>query len=119
MTEHRWGREGVFIGLHLIWVYRIATICDLLVFNSIEFWSGENPINGKSALVDMPMDEVQKKFGFNDVESAKVERLSATEAKLYLRFTDGDRLTFDVTREQENYTISYLGREFFKNTITQ
>ena len=117
-TEHRWGREGIFLGLHIIWVYRISAVLDLLIFNSIEFWSGENPINGKSPLVDVPMSTVQK-MGMNDVDKAQIERLSSTDAKLYVNFEDGNKVSFDVKRTDDTYTVSYLGKEFFTGNINQ
>ncbi len=46
MTEDRWGREILFVILMVIPVYGIASLADIIVFNSIEFWSGKNPING-------------------------------------------------------------------------
>ena len=36
--------ELVFIALHIVPVYEIAYLGDLLIFNSIEFWSGSNPV---------------------------------------------------------------------------
>ena len=114
--EHRWGRATLFTGLQVIWVYRIATLLDLLIFNSIEFWSGANPINGRSPLVDVPMSEVQK-MGFQGLKTAQVERLSETEAKLHLRFENGDQMAFDVIRDDSEYTVSYLDRVFFKGKI--
>jgi hypothetical protein len=36
--------ELVFIALNIIPVYEIAYTVDVLVINSIEFWSGENPV---------------------------------------------------------------------------
>ena len=62
-TENRWGREGTFIGFHVFWVYRISTLLDLVVFNSIEFWSGENPITKQPALVNIPQEKLEKIFG--------------------------------------------------------
>ena len=116
VVEHRWAREGVFLGLHIVWVYRICTVLDLIVFNSIEFWSGENPINGKSPLVDVPMDTI-KKMGMNDVNKAQIERLTANKAKLYIDFTNGDKISFDVDRTGDEYQVSYLGKEFFKGLV--
>ena len=116
VVEHRWAREGVFLGLHIIWVYRICTVLDLLVFNSIEFWSGKNPINGKSPLVDIPLDTV-KKMGMNDVNKAQIERMTAEKAKLYIDFTNGDKISFDVDRTGDEYKVSYLGKEFFKGSV--
>jgi hypothetical protein len=115
-ADSRWGREGVFVGLWITLVYPICAVLDLLIFNSIEFWSGENNLNGKSPVVDMPKEEVQK-LGFNGVERAQVERLSSTTANLHIDFTNGDTATFDVLRTDSNYSVSYLGVEFYTGSI--
>ena len=49
-TEERWGREILFVILYVIPVYPFAGMADIIVFNSIEFWTGENPINGKPSV---------------------------------------------------------------------
>lgn len=36
--------ELIFIALHIVPVYEISILADVFVINSIEFWSGENPI---------------------------------------------------------------------------
>lgn len=36
--------ELVFVALHIVPVYEISILADILVINSIEFWSGDNPI---------------------------------------------------------------------------
>jgi len=117
-TEHRWGREGIFLGFQVFWVYRVCAILDLLVFNSIEFWSGENPINGKSPLVDVPISDVEK-MGLDDVHAATIERINSNEAKMHIDFDNGDHLTFDVNRTDDQYTVSYLGKTFFEGHIGQ
>jgi hypothetical protein len=115
-TEHKWGREGIFLGLWIVPVYPICFFLDIIIFNSIEFWSGENSLNGKSPVVDLPMAAVQK-MGFNDVNRARVERLTANNANLHIDFNNGDSATFDVIREDKNYTISYCGIEFYRGTL--
>jgi len=45
VTESKWGNEAIFIGLHIIPVIPLAYVGDILIFNSIEFWGGENPIS--------------------------------------------------------------------------
>ena len=115
-AESRWGREGVFLGLWITLVYPICAVLDLLIFNSIEFWTGENSLNGKSPVVDMPKAEVRK-LGMNGVDRARVERLSETKANLYIDFTNGDSATFDVIRDDSNYSVSYLGVEFYSGTL--
>lgn len=47
--ENRWAGEGVYLGLSILWVYRVAFVADALIFNSIEFWGGDNPIDPPSA----------------------------------------------------------------------
>lgn len=36
--------ELVFVGFHIIPVYPISVLADILVINAIEFWSGTNPV---------------------------------------------------------------------------
>jgi hypothetical protein len=116
VTESRWGREGVFFLLNALWIQRLCTVFDLFIFNSIEFWSGENPLNGKSPLVDVPMSEVQR-MGFLEIQRAQVERVSENAAKLHLGFANVDRLAFDVLRAGESYSVSYQGRVFYEGNI--
>jgi hypothetical protein len=40
-----WGNEGVFLLLVIIPVYGVTMLVDAIVLNSIEFWSGDNPVN--------------------------------------------------------------------------
>ena len=47
-----WSRELVFLGLHSVPVYPMSVLGDLFVVNSVEFWSGDNPITREPALVD-------------------------------------------------------------------
>jgi hypothetical protein len=117
-SEDRWNREWIFLGLWICLVYPISGLLDILVFNSIEFWTGENPINGKSPLVDLPMEAV-KKMGFHNIDKAQIERLNANNAKLHLDFENGDKATFDVLRDEMNYTVSYRGVEFYKGNIAE
>lgn len=59
VVDNRYGRAGVFVLLSP--VYGTAATADLFVFNTIEFWSGKNPITGKSpALVDQKLDALIK-----------------------------------------------------------
>lgn len=118
VTENRWGREGVFFVFQVLPVYRICLVLDLVVFNSIEFWTGKNMINGKSPLVDIPPAAAQK-IASNEIERAQIEHLSDTAAKLHVDFANGDHLAFDVLRDGESYTVSYLGRVFYEGKVTE
>ena len=44
--ENRWGGEVVFLLLQVPYggIYTLTFLSDILVFNSIEFWGGDNPV---------------------------------------------------------------------------
>jgi len=42
--EDQWVEELVFLGFCIVPVYEIALFADAIVLNSIEFWTGENPM---------------------------------------------------------------------------
>ena len=41
----KWVSEVVFIVLVIVPVYSFAMLGDAIIFNSIEFWGGDNPID--------------------------------------------------------------------------
>ena len=43
-TDSKWWNELIYIGMWVVPVYPLALTGDVLIFNSIEFWGGENPI---------------------------------------------------------------------------
>ncbi|MBL8804132.1 MAG: DUF3332 family protein [Planctomycetes bacterium] len=45
VTENKWANEAVFIVLNIVPVYGFAYLADIVVFNSIEFWGGKNPMD--------------------------------------------------------------------------
>ena len=44
-AEDKWIAEAKFLGCVILPVYGIATLADAVVFNSVEFWTGENPMD--------------------------------------------------------------------------
>lgn len=44
--------ELIFFALWILPVYELSGIADLLVINSIEFWSGENPVVAQTKVID-------------------------------------------------------------------
>jgi hypothetical protein len=45
LSGQDWVNEAVFIGLYIIPVYPIALLGDVLIFNTVQYWSGDNLIN--------------------------------------------------------------------------
>lgn len=56
--------ELVFIAFWIIPVYEVSALADILVVNSIEFWSGENPVADVGTV-----KEVETKDGIYTVET--------------------------------------------------
>lgn len=52
MSESDAVRELVFLGLNIIPVYGIALFADHLLFNTVEYWSGDNWISDPGAYPD-------------------------------------------------------------------
>ncbi|MAB78473.1 MAG: hypothetical protein CMJ89_03875 [Planctomycetes bacterium] len=44
-TESKWGREAVHVVFWVTLVYPLCLAGDIVLFNSFEFWGGENPIS--------------------------------------------------------------------------
>ena len=44
VSENKSLNELVCLGLHVVPAYQVCMVGDMIIFNSIEFWSGDNPI---------------------------------------------------------------------------
>lgn len=44
VSDNKWVVEVVFLVCSWLPVYGIATLADAVIFNSVEFWTGENPL---------------------------------------------------------------------------
>ncbi len=43
-VNDKWMKEFVFFGMMVMPVYMFSTLLDAFIFNSIQFWSGDNPV---------------------------------------------------------------------------
>jgi hypothetical protein len=50
VSPNKWVQEVVFLAFNFIPVYGIAGLVDAVVVNSIEFWTGENPVKVSSRI---------------------------------------------------------------------
>jgi hypothetical protein len=81
--------ELVFIALHIVPVYEIAYLADLVVLNTIEFWSGSNP---------MASNEVKEIKGENG------EYLVKSNNNGYTITNKDDNQSMDLVYNQETQT---------------
>ena len=50
--QNEWVNELIFLGLNIIPVYGIFLFADCIVFNSIDFWTNDNPVKGAFGAVE-------------------------------------------------------------------
>ena len=86
---NKYVNELIFIALNVIPVYWVAGVADLVVFNSIEFWTGSNPVAS------------------NEIKEVKGENgnyLVATNENGYTITNKEDNQSLDLVYNQENRT---------------
>ena len=75
----KWAREAVFIVLVWVPVYGLATLGDALVFNSIEFWTGDNPVASAHAGSADP----RTKWIAHGEEKARLTRVASSNGEQF------------------------------------
>lgn len=76
---NKWIQELAFLVMAIIPVYGVAIIVDALIFNSLEFWTGSNPIA-------MQPGEKEVQFVKNE---GKIYRIEATQNRFHIVQVDG------------------------------
>lgn len=82
VTGDKFVNELAFIALCVLPVYEITMVADAVIFNTIEFWSGNNPIQGvKLAHNDSHIRIEQDAHGYSilNKETGAVTRLDFNE----------------------------------------
>lgn len=97
VAETKWGRELVFLCLYIIPVYPLAGAIDLIIVNSIEFWTGTNPLSGEARLAFRPGD--QKHVTAADGSQAISTLREDGSIDLEIRAADGSPHFLNVVRE--------------------
>jgi hypothetical protein len=97
VSKDRWGREIVFVCLYIIPVYPIAGALDMIIFNSIEFWTGKNPINGSASVTPIAMRE------WTNDDGSKVAMVPQPDESIDVTLTsvDGEEQYFNLVRTDE------------------
>ena len=52
VSNEKWVNELVFIGINIVPIYSVAAFIDAVILNSIEFWTGNNPIVMKEGVYE-------------------------------------------------------------------
>ena len=92
--------ELVFFAFWILPVYEVPTLADLLVINSIEFWSGENPVASGKKIID----------GNDGKYLVESDRKGYTIKSL----NDGSTVRLDFKKEDKSWNLSIPGGESYK-----
>ncbi|MBZ6066682.1 DUF3332 domain-containing protein [Aeromonas schubertii] len=118
-VDNRYGRAGVYMLLSP--VYAFTATADLFVFNTIEFWTGKNPITRKGpAVVDTPIKSVIEVNPHLDpslnrvplasrshVEKVDLSYPQPDRARMEVEYQDGRRAVMEGVR-RDHYVDLYL-----------
>ena len=91
-SDNEWVQELLFLVLHIIPVYGIAYLIDIVVINSIEFWTGENPMNTARTIVG------------DDGAVTTITPLDDNTLEVSVVTPDGRENTFQLERGDESVT---------------
>lgn len=102
----KWGSELVFLAFVIIPVYAVTILADGIVLNSIEFWTGDNPLamqNGeKDTQIVQRGDDTYKLTA--EKNKVHVEKLTGKNS--------GEEGEFIWNEDSENWTFIGEGKTF-------
>jgi len=102
VSPDKWIRELAFLVMLILPVYGFATLFDAVLFNSVEFWTGKNPV--------LTADGASQTIETGD-GTATMTRLSETTLDVRLRGEDGREEHFQMTREDDGFVARAPGGE--------
>lgn len=106
--------EVVFLAFHIVPVYEVAYLADILVLNSIEFWSGSNPvaelgsirtIHGEKGTYAIRTNEDGYTITKEGDEGKELNLVYNAEKRTWNAEAKGQ--SFELIRMNEDGTISY------------
>lgn len=110
---HKFVNELVFVAFWILPVYEVTALADLLVLNSIEFWTGDNPLEASTKVIDT---EQGRYLVICDGKGYTV-RHEATGYETRLDF-DIDIKTWSVEQDGESYPFMTLVDDTHVKMIT-
>ncbi|MCK6263525.1 DUF3332 domain-containing protein [Vibrio sp. ZSDE26] len=133
VVDNRYARAGV--NLLLAPVYGVTTAVDYVVFNSLEFWTGKNPLNGKPHLFDTKVDT---QFKINDeldpsltdapiapisnnrtIESGVLKSVDENTIQMDITYNNGDTGVLTGVRNGEDVSYFIDGQLVSQTTMGQ
>ncbi|ASU23302.1 hypothetical protein CCZ37_12195 [Vibrio qinghaiensis] len=128
-VDNRYARGG--LNMLLAPVYGVAVAADYIVFNSIEFWSGKNIINGKPHIFDSKMDTyIEVNDQIHDslktapidpltnqrmIEKGEMQKIDDNTIQMNITYNNGEKATLIGVRN-DNDVSYYLDGELVTQT---
>lgn len=90
--------EIVFVAFWILPVYEVCGLADLLVINTIEFWSGDNPLTSSTKIIDTDNGRFLVKCDGKGYDIT----LEST----------GESYRLDFVQESQTWNLEYDGKEY-------
>ncbi|NDV47487.1 DUF3332 domain-containing protein [Paludibacter sp. 221] len=109
----KWINELVFLALYIVPVYEIALFADAVVLNTIEFWTGSNPIaagdvkkvEGENGIY--AIETTENGYDITNEQGQEVSLIFDEESKTWSSVA-GDESVKLITIEDESNAVVYL-----------
>lgn len=121
----KWVNELVFLALNIVPVYPLASFADILVLNSIEFWTGTNPVaeegatktikNAQGAAIQVTTNE----NGYAISNGEKAVNLVFDENEQVWSAEQNNQTTKLVKLNGDNTAQLYVGEEVVDITLDE
>ena len=126
----KWSDELCFLLVTLLPIYGFATFADAIVFNSIEFWTGSNPVvynpNGQTKTVQRGKDEVLMSYNpgtdevsFSAKNGASPIVLERTGQMVIAKDKKGNVLFTSVKNDSGDVAVYDKNQNLVKNYSSQ
>ncbi|HEY2849436.1 MAG TPA: DUF3332 family protein [Gemmatimonadaceae bacterium] len=110
-SNDKFVRELLFLGMNIVPVYGVASFIDAVFVNTIEFWSGTNPVNMSTTIKVDSTTKVRRVALVKDgvrtmtLETYKLDKLVSTTT---VRYVDGTRAMSFETVLPDGVTESHI-----------
>lgn len=105
--------ELVFVAFWILPVYEVTAVADLLVLNSIEFWSGSNPMEASTKVIDT--DQGRYLVACDGKGYTITHEKSGREMRLDF---DSDTQTWSYVKDGESYPFMTFVDDMHVKMIT-
>ncbi|MBW2390125.1 MAG: DUF3332 family protein [Deltaproteobacteria bacterium] len=105
-TEDRWGREILFVCLYVIPVYPFAGAIDMIIVNSIEFWTGTNPIDGGESVTPVAQNDAQNEWTTEEGTQITMIHRGDDSIDVTLISIDGEERYLNLKRTENGVVAS-------------